>query len=122
MFTSTAGFTSLIFLSSVAFAQKLDKSPLHPNLDYLAQGLMDNTQPTPYTVDEWGAGWIAGDCKQIAEDNKFDPADVQTFNVHYSDVSLGDEQLSSIDTDTNHLEVRRRVDHLSSQRQPEPPF
>ncbi|KAI4125533.1 MAG: hypothetical protein LQ338_004181 [Usnochroma carphineum] len=71
-------------LATLTHAQ-LSKPPLHPNLDYLQQGLLDNLQPAPSTWDQWGAGWIPADCQTMTQNAGLNPLDVETFNVHYDD-------------------------------------
>jgi hypothetical protein len=80
---SFLGASALFWTFSLA---NLDKPPLHPNLDYLNQGLIDNLHAPSYTLDEWGSGWIAEDCATMASGAKLNPADVHTYNVHYADV------------------------------------
>lgn len=84
-----AGFTALLSLSHLALAQRLDKPALRNNLDDLQQGLLDHLPSMHYTADKWGPGWIPQDCKTMTRNAGFDPADVETFNVHYDDVSVG---------------------------------
>lgn len=76
-------------LASVASA-RLDKPIINPTfsgggLDSLAQGLLDHLAPTQSTHDNWGAGYIPEDCKNLAKSNGFSPFDVTPFNIHYSD-------------------------------------
>ena len=87
LLNGAVGFASLLCFFSLASSQKLTKPPLHPDLDYLTQGLMNNLHSTPSKFDQWAAGWIPADCKTMAQNAGLNPADVQTFNVHYSDVS-----------------------------------
>jgi hypothetical protein len=73
-------------LLRVSVAQ-LSKPPLQPNLDNLNQGLLDNLHAPEYTLSQWPAGWIAQDCATMTSGAKLNPADVQTYNVQYADVS-----------------------------------
>ncbi|KAL8842394.1 MAG: hypothetical protein Q9170_000522 [Blastenia crenularia] len=73
--------------TTLSSAQRLTKPALHPNLDYLQQGLLDNLHPTHSTWDQWGAGWIPADCKSMTQNAGLNPVDVETFNVHYDDCS-----------------------------------
>jgi hypothetical protein len=70
----------------LANGQALDKPALTPNLDYLEQGSLDNLAPTQSTWDQWGAGWIPQDCKDIANNEGKSPDDFEIYNVHYTDV------------------------------------
>ncbi|KAI9874913.1 MAG: hypothetical protein M1830_009135 [Pleopsidium flavum] len=36
-------------------------------------------------MTHWGPGWIPQDCKQMTLDAKLNPADVETYTVHYDD-------------------------------------
>jgi len=74
-------------LSALALSQRLTKPPLHSDLGYLTQGLLDHLHPTQSTTDKWGPGWIAADCKTMAENAGLSANDIETFNVHYTDVS-----------------------------------
>lgn len=74
-------------LFTVSVAAKLSKPPLHENLDYLEAGLKAHLQSPPYQVTEWNPGWIAEDCKSIAENENLNPADVKTYSVKYDDCS-----------------------------------
>ncbi|KAL9595275.1 MAG: hypothetical protein Q9179_005044 [Wetmoreana sp. 5 TL-2023] len=58
-----------------------------PDLDNLKAGLLNNLHPTHSTTDRFKAGYIPSDCKEIVENEKFNPADIQTWNVHYDDCS-----------------------------------
>ena len=85
---------SLILLGGVLVAagplltsgQAFDKPAHTPNLDYLEQGSLDNLAPTQSTWDQWGAGWIPQDCKDIANNEGKSADDFETYNVHYTDV------------------------------------
>jgi hypothetical protein len=70
----------------LASGQALDKPALTPNLDYLEQGSLDNLAPTQSTWDQWGAGWIPQDCKDIANNEGKSPDDFEIYNIHYTDV------------------------------------
>lgn len=85
MYLSSISMGVTLFLTS-ATAQRLTKPPLQPNLDNLKQGLLSNLHPTHSTMDQWGAGWIASWCKDTAKTEGFNPADIQTWNIHYDDV------------------------------------
>jgi len=74
------------FFSSFTVAL-LDKPALHLDLDYLESGSENNLHPVQSSIQQWGAGWIPKDCYDIAKSYKFDPKDVQTFNVKYTDCS-----------------------------------
>ncbi|KUL82758.1 hypothetical protein ZTR_10898 [Talaromyces verruculosus] len=69
----------------LASSQALDKPALTSNLDYLEQGSLDNLAPTQSTRDQWGAGWIPQDCKDIANNEGKNPDDFEIYNVHYTD-------------------------------------
>ena len=83
----TSALLATIGLSTLAYAQKLDKPPLEDSLDYLQQGLMDNLPSVHSTNTPWN-GWIPTDCQQMTKDANLNPDDVTTFNVTYDDVSL----------------------------------
>lgn len=70
----------------LATGQTLDKPALTSNLDYLEQGSLDHLTPTQSTWDQWGAGWIPQDCKDIANNEGKNPDDFEIYNVHYTDV------------------------------------
>ncbi|KAL9611180.1 MAG: hypothetical protein Q9167_004165 [Letrouitia subvulpina] len=78
--------TFTIFVALVT-SQRLTKPPLQPNLDNLKQGLLDNLHPTHSTRDPFQAGYIPSDCKKIVEREKFNPASIRIWNVHYDDCS-----------------------------------
>ncbi|KAL9043820.1 MAG: hypothetical protein Q9214_003004 [Letrouitia sp. 1 TL-2023] len=78
----TATFT---FFVALVTSQRLTKPPLQPNLDNLKQGLLDNLHSTHSTRDPFQAGYIPSDCKKIVQREKFNPASIQTWNVHYDD-------------------------------------
>lgn len=82
MFSKTFGVAAFAALA----AATLDKPPLHPNLDYLNQGLLDNLHPTQSTYDQWGSGWLPQDCVDMTNNAGLDPRDVQAWNIHYTDV------------------------------------
>ncbi|EEA25516.1 hypothetical protein TMatcc_006255 [Talaromyces marneffei ATCC 18224] len=69
----------------LATGQTLDKPALTSNLDYLEQGSLDHLTPTQSTWDQWGAGWIPQDCKDIANNEGKNPDDFEIYNVHYTD-------------------------------------
>lgn len=77
------GASTLLLRVSVA---QLSKPPLQPNLDNLNQGLLDNLHAPSYVLSQWDAGWVAQDCATMASGAKLNPADVQTYSVHYADV------------------------------------
>ena len=85
MHTTLLGTLGL--LAALARAN-LSKPPLEQSLDYLQQGLLDNLHPVHSTWDIWGAGWIPQDCKTMTQNAGLNPVDVETYNVHYDDVSL----------------------------------
>ncbi|KAL8634692.1 MAG: hypothetical protein Q9228_007727 [Teloschistes exilis] len=85
MYKKTA--TAIVSLLATSTSAALSKPPLHPNLDYLQQGLLDNLHPTHSTWDVWGAGWIPQDCKTMTQNAGLNPLDVETYNVHYDDCS-----------------------------------
>ncbi|KAI4252382.1 MAG: hypothetical protein LQ352_004318 [Teloschistes flavicans] len=65
---------------------KLDKPPLADNLDYLAQGLLDNYPTVHSSLDAWGNnGWIPQECKTAAEQAQHSAFDINTYEVHYDD-------------------------------------
>ncbi|KAH8891452.1 putative conidiation-specific protein, partial [Thozetella sp. PMI_491] len=69
---------------------RLTKPALANNLDYLEEGLVKNLPLTPYTVNKWDPGYIPSECKHIASGEvyssvKYDPADFEIYDVHYSD-------------------------------------
>ncbi|TQV95245.1 hypothetical protein V2A60_009709 [Cordyceps javanica] len=69
---------------------KLNKPPVHPNLDYLEAGLEEYLPETSYTLHEWNNGYIPEQCKKIVTGGvdpgtHFNPADIQTFDVKYAD-------------------------------------
>lgn len=84
----TSALLATVTLSYLAYAQdgKLDKPPLHDNLDYLKQGLMDHLPLTHNTNEQWN-GFIPEACQQMAQEAKLDPNDVTAWNVTYDDVS-----------------------------------
>ncbi|KAL8660055.1 MAG: hypothetical protein Q9202_006821 [Teloschistes flavicans] len=85
MYKKTA--TAIVSLLATSTSAALSKPPLHPNLDYLQQGLLNNLHPTHSTWDIWGAGWIPQDCKTMTQNAGLNPLDVETYNVHYDDCS-----------------------------------
>lgn len=86
MYTST--LLATVGLSCLALAQdgKLDKPPLHDNLDYLKEGLAQHLPVSKSTNTQW-AGFIPEGCQSITQDRKLDPKDVVAYNVTYDDVS-----------------------------------
>ncbi len=85
MYTYT--LLATVSLSCLAWAQdgKLDKPPLHDNLDYLKPGLQDHLPLTHNTNEPWN-GFIPQDCQSMTQDAKLDPKDVTAINVTYDDV------------------------------------
>ena len=71
-------------------AARLDKPVIDPQIDFskIDQGLLDHLPPTQSTVDQWGAGWIPRDCKDITEREGHKATDIEVFNVHYTDVRM----------------------------------
>lgn len=80
--------TTLTLLAASASSQQLTKPPLQPNLDNLKQGFIDNLKVTASTRTAFTSGQIPSDCKKIAQREGFAPADIQTWNVKYSDCSV----------------------------------
>ncbi|KAL8833169.1 MAG: hypothetical protein Q9170_004450 [Blastenia crenularia] len=79
--------TSLALFTASVVSQQLTKPPLQPNLDNLKQGFLNNLSVQPSTRTAFTAGQIPSDCQKIAQREGFAPADIQTFNVKYNDVS-----------------------------------
>lgn len=77
--------TLALLVAAVAADGTLDKPALTDNLDYLEQGQIDNLHPTQSTYDQWGAGYIPQDCKDIAHNEGLSPSDFEVWNVHYTD-------------------------------------
>lgn len=74
-------------LSALALvqAQELDKPALTDDLDYLKEG---NTNALPIrtsTISQWPAGSIPKDCKDLAEGEDKSAADMEVYEVKYSD-------------------------------------
>lgn len=68
----------------------LDKPVIDPEfpgggLGGISQGLIDNIPGVVADWDDWEAGWIAQDCKTLAEGSGFSTLDITTFNIHYAD-------------------------------------
>ncbi|KAL8703216.1 MAG: hypothetical protein Q9201_003602 [Fulgogasparrea decipioides] len=87
MYSKTSLSASLIGLTLAALthAGELDKPPLAPNLDYLADGLMNNFPSAGHSIKQWDQGWIPKDCKNEAEEAGHSAADVSTYEVSYED-------------------------------------
>ena len=79
--------TTLALLTALVSSQRLTKPPLQQNLDNLKQGFIDNLKPVASTRTAFQAGYIPSDCKKIAQREGFSPADIQSWNVKYADVS-----------------------------------
>ncbi|KAL8778385.1 MAG: hypothetical protein Q9213_007440 [Squamulea squamosa] len=78
---------AISLLAAFTQAQQLSKPALQPSVDYLNQGLVNNLSPTHSTWDIWGPGYIAQGCKDMTQRAGLNPADVETYNVHYDDCS-----------------------------------
>ena len=87
--TSPAALAAFFVSLASATLNKPIISPQFPGggLASLGQGLLDHLAPTQSTFDDWGAGWIAKDCKTLAKANGFSPNDITTFNIKYTDCS-----------------------------------
>lgn len=81
------GFAAAFAGANAPGAQRLTKPPIAPSLDYLKDKLLSSLPATAYTLDQWPPGYIAADCAQMTKDAGLNPGDVDTWNVHYSDVS-----------------------------------
>ncbi|KAL8772914.1 MAG: hypothetical protein Q9209_001934 [Squamulea sp. 1 TL-2023] len=77
--------TVIALFAALVSSQRLTKPPLQQNLDNLKQGFIDNLRPTTSTRTAFQAGYIPSDCKKIAIREGFNPADIQTWNIKYSD-------------------------------------
>ncbi|KAL9613819.1 MAG: hypothetical protein Q9167_001666 [Letrouitia subvulpina] len=88
MYVQSLGFAATVFSAlSLVDGQRLDKPPLTNDLEYLRPGLLDNLPSVNQNHDKWGDGWIAQDCKNMAEEQGLNAADVETWNVKYDDVN-----------------------------------
>ncbi|KAB8345843.1 hypothetical protein FH972_022898 [Carpinus fangiana] len=76
---------AILAFAAAAMAQKLDKPALTPDLDYLNQGNIDNHGPTQSTTAGYEAGQIPADCKDRAQAEGHDPADMEVTYVTYTD-------------------------------------
>lgn len=71
-------------LLSLALAE-LDHPALTSNLDYLHDGNAGALASVSATSDKWDGSTVPSDCKGFAEDQKLNAADIETYNVTYSD-------------------------------------
>ncbi|KAL9039598.1 MAG: hypothetical protein Q9214_004813 [Letrouitia sp. 1 TL-2023] len=86
MYVQSLGFAAAVFSAlSLVDGQRLDKPALTNDLEYLHPGLLDNLPSVNQNHDKWGDGWIAQDCKNMAEEQGLNAADVETWNVKYDD-------------------------------------
>ncbi|KAL8790338.1 MAG: hypothetical protein Q9213_000690 [Squamulea squamosa] len=79
--------TVVALFAALVSSQRLTKPPLQQNLDNLPPGFYNNLKPTTSTRTAFQAGYIPSDCKNIATREGFNPADIQTWNIKYSDCS-----------------------------------
>lgn len=79
--------TMVALLAALVSSQRLTKPALQPNLDNLKQGFINNLKPVASTRTPFQAGYIPSDCKKIAQREGFNPADIQSLNIKYTDVS-----------------------------------
>lgn len=86
----TKGSYVVAALAAVAHAQDLTKPALDKDLGALQYGLMASIGSVPQVSKKWPAGWIPADCKKMTEEANLSPADVETFEVQYTDVSSVD--------------------------------
>mgnify|MGYP000961832720 CR=1 FL=1 len=89
MRTSVRSSAAALSLATMATAA-LDKPVINPTfpgggLDSLAPGLMDSLQIKANTWKAWDNGFIAQDCKTLAEGNNVSPMDITTFEIKYDD-------------------------------------
>ncbi|KAI4270971.1 MAG: hypothetical protein LQ337_006347 [Flavoplaca oasis] len=73
------------FFTALAASQELTKPPVQDNLDNLKQGLVNNLKVTQSSREKFRAGWMPKVCKDIANDEKRNPADFQIWKVKYND-------------------------------------
>jgi hypothetical protein len=73
------------FNTSIA-ARTLDKPLLSPPIPPLDAGILAHVKKNPGTWDKWGAGWMPSTCQEMTVKEKYDPYDIEVFNVHYADV------------------------------------
>ena len=78
----------IAFLVVSTVSQRLDKPPLQQDLNNLKQGFLSNLTPVESTRTAYKTGYIPADCKAIVQREKFNVADIKTWNVKYDDVSL----------------------------------
>ncbi|KAI4232775.1 MAG: hypothetical protein L6R40_007321 [Gallowayella cf. fulva] len=79
--------TMVALLAALVSSQRLTKPALQPNLDNLKQGFINNLKPVASTRTPFQAGYIPSDCKKIAQREGFNPADIQSLNIKYTDCS-----------------------------------
>ncbi|KAK3315069.1 hypothetical protein B0H66DRAFT_593705 [Apodospora peruviana] len=65
----------------------LGKPLISPPFPPLEQNLMNALTPTQSTNDAWEWGYIPQKCKAVAEGVGFSPYDLTVFNIHYTDCS-----------------------------------
>ena len=87
MRVSTLNYPAALFVAAVA-AQSLDKPPLQPDLNNLKDGFNANLHPVNGNQSPYQDGMIPQGCKDIVNDEHFDPADIQTVSVQYDDVGF----------------------------------
>ncbi|KAL8760572.1 MAG: hypothetical protein Q9184_003243 [Pyrenodesmia sp. 2 TL-2023] len=79
--------TTVTLLAALVSSQRLTKPPLQQDLENLQAGFANNLRIVASTRTAFQAGYIPADCKNIAQREGFNPADIQTWNVKYADCS-----------------------------------
>lgn len=83
-----SSFSAMVALfAALVSSQRLTKPALQPDLENLQSGFINNLKPVASTRTAYQAGYIPTDCKRIAQNEGHNPADIQSWNVKYSDVS-----------------------------------
>ncbi|KAL8752532.1 MAG: hypothetical protein Q9199_005677 [Rusavskia elegans] len=83
-----SSFSAMVALfAALVSSQRLTKPALQPDLENLQSGFINNLKPVASTRTAYQAGYIPTDCKRIAQNEGHNPADIQSWNVKYSDCS-----------------------------------